>query len=386
MNLRSYITAYSSISLTVINALVILYFISVVSQFEISEKTKFTDLLLLIGLFPVFALGFPTTIVAQISREGWITESFFRKIVFYGLLLSLISFTICYLVFPKIWWLFVAAPLIFLLLCWRGYFEGKKSFWFSAGTKIIVSSGILILSSMIMTQIAFQIIFILTCGFIILVLAWRLKSLARPLTATEIPLVPFMLQSLLTISIIYVDKFFLKLTGSASSYVDFTLTHEAVYKIISLFMIFSIFHFPEINSKTFSERRRGITAYSIQIFSAFIIVIIFIYSGLCLAYLGALNLEIRKVDYWVFGAYIFPIASLYLQRMCLAFLKEKIKLLSILITLVASNIVGLTSTYLFADAFITLTVRGIIETVIFLIALLNLGLRSNLTENLNADK
>ena len=237
MNLRSYITAYSSISLTVINALVILYFISVVSQFEISEKTKFTDLLLLIGLFPVFALGFPTTIVAQISREGWITESFFRKIVFYGLLLSLISFTICYLVFPKIWWLFVAAPLIFLLLCWRGYFEGKKSFWFSAGTKIIVSSGILILSSMIMTQIAFQIIFILTCGFIILVLAWRLKSLARPLTATEIPLVPFMLQSLLTISIIYVDKFFLKLTGSASSYVDFTLTHEAVYKIISLFMI-----------------------------------------------------------------------------------------------------------------------------------------------------
>ena len=151
-------------------------------------------------------------------------------------------------------------------------------------------------------------------------------------------------------------------------------------------MIFSIFHFPDINSKSFSERRRGITAYSIQIFSAFIIVIIFIYSGLCLAYLGALNLEIRKVDYWVFGAYIFPIASLYLQRMCLAFLKEKIKLLSILITLVASNIVGLTSTYLFADAFITLTVRGIIETVIFLIALLNLGLRSNLTENLNADK
>ena len=210
-------------------------------------------MLLLVGLFPVLALGFPTIIVAQISKEGYITDKFFSKILFYGLLLSLISFNICYFIFPKIWWLFIAAPLIFLLLCWRGYFEGKKSFWSSAATKIFVSSGILILSSMIMTHVAFQFIFIPTCSFIILFLAWRLKSLTGSLVATDIPLAPFMLQSLLTLSIIYLDKFFLKLTGSASSYVDFTLSHEAIYKIISLFMIFSIFHFPEINSKTFSK-------------------------------------------------------------------------------------------------------------------------------------
>ena len=358
---------YTSGSVLVLNAVLLIIAVKYINKSDI-DKVALTDILVLVGLCNVFQFGIPVAFASTIAKHKIITTSLY-KLSIYILGLSFLALIVIgyYLVGVDIKYMAII-PVILICNNFRGISEGKGEFWLSASLKLFSSS---LLIWMIMLCYEVDTVWIL---FIIL---WTIALYLQLLQSryvvkdvdTKFNYVPFLMQSFLTFSTVYLDRLIMKVISIDLAYVNFTLTHELLFRPIGLASIFAIYHFYQLNSCNRCTVRLGVKSYALHL-----IVIAVCISGAMLfniddMYFDFSGLKIKNSDIVIGLMWFLLILSLYLQRMVLALVEYKLGLYLLIIAFSVSSLVGVLITISYQSAVYSLLSRSMVESLILAIGL-----------------
>ena len=199
---------------------------------------------------------------------------------------SLLVCTISFIFFKEVWWVSGAYPLVFIISVIRGYFEAFEKFWLSATSKLFVSSALLASASQLVINEFPPQLFVIVCIGLSVLLMFQLYRKSEYGAWQNFNLSRYSIQAVVVLSFIFMDRLLMKFVADSEPYVSFIITQEALYKIMSLFMLISVFHFPELNSASNSIRRKGLNAYKLQLLSAFFLLFIFVSTPLNQLFFG----------------------------------------------------------------------------------------------------
>ena len=370
-----YLISYSSSIITLLNASTTFWIIRL-TTISGSNGQQLAELIFLIGLFPVITLGYPMAIVAEVSRSRRLNRIIINSAYFYMFISWLIICLISFIFFIEVWWVSSAYPLVFVLSLIRGYFEALEKFWLSAIFKLLISSALLGSASyLVLREYPPQIFVILCIGMSTLIIFIFYKK-SEHAEQTNLNLFRYSIQAVVMLSFIFLDRFIMKFFADVDSYVSFIIIQEALYKIVSLFMLLSVFHFPEMNSKNISIRQKGLTASKWQLLVAFFSIIIFVLTPLNKIFFDILGINAININFFMFPALFLPIMSLLLQKYALSQLSDGM-ITIFAFTLVGSFVIGSFVTYILEDPFVSMASRGAVEVLILIYFILKKqGLRS----------
>ena len=315
-------------------------------------------------------------IVAEVSRSRRLNRIIINSAYFYMFISWLIICLISFIFFIEVWWVSSAYPLVFVLSLIRGYFEALEKFWFSAIFKLLISSALLGSASyLVLREYPPQIFVILCIGMSTFIIFLFYKK-SEHTEQKNLNLFRYSIQAVVMLSFIFLDRFIMKFFADVDAYVSFIIIQEALYKIVSLFMLLSVFHFPEMNSKNISIRQKGLTASKWQLLVAFFSIIIFVLTPLNKIFFDILGINAININFFMFPALFLPIMSLLLQKYALSQLSDGM-ITIFAFTLVGSILIGSFVTYILEDPFVSMASRGAVEVLILIYFILKKqGLRS----------
>lgn len=359
-----YFISYLSSIVTVINAGTIFWIIRLTSSTS-SNREQLAELIFLVGLFPVVALGYPTAIIAEVSRTRKLDRFIVRSAYFYMCTSSLLVCTICFIFFNEVWWVSGAYPLIFIISVIRGYFEAFEKFWLSATSKLFVSSVLLASATQLVINEFPPQLFVIVCIGLSVLLMFQLYRKSEYDAWKNFNLSRYSIQAIVVLSFIFMDRLLMKFIADSETYVAFIITQEALYKILSLFMLMSVFHFPELNSASNSIRLKGLNAYKLQLLSAFFLLLFFVFTPLNELFFGILRIEIGDTHVLMLPALFLPIMSMFLQKFALSQIANGLVRVFVY-TVAGSSAIGGVVTYILEDPIVSMASRGAIEVIILL--------------------
>lgn len=360
-----YFISYSSSLITVANAVTVLWIIRLAST-DGNNVEQLAELLFLIGLFPVITFGYPMWIVAEVSRSRILSRSIIYSAYRYLLISWLLISIILYIFFKDVWWISGAYPLVFVVSLLRGYFEAFEKFWFSAVSKLIISAILLLSASQLVIKEVRPDIFWIVCIGLSVITMLRFYKTSTSGKKTKFNVANYSIQAVFVLSFIFTDRLLMKFTADGNTYISYILMQETLYKIISLFMLMSVFHFSELNSDNESIKQKGLVAYKWQFLIACCSISIFIWSPLGNTFFQILGFNSHKVTFFMFPALLLPIMSMLLQKIILSQTSNGV--ISIFTyTIVGSTALGSATTYFLKDPVFTMATRGGIEVLILLL-------------------
>lgn len=356
-----YLISYTSSIITLVNASVIFLIIRLTSSSVYGEQLA--ELIFLVGLFPVIALGYPTLIIADVSRWRRLDKIIIYSAYRYMLTSSVLVCMISYIFFKEVWWFSSAYPVVFVVSLIRGYFEAFERFWLSACSKLFVLSVLLASASQLVLREFSPYIFVTVCiglAVLLMILLYR-KSVYTE--KRDLNLSRYSLQAVVVLSFLFMDRSLMKFIADSDSYVSFIITQEALYRIMSLFMLISVFHFPELNSENKSIRQHGLNAYKWQLLIAFFSIVIFVLTPINEIFFEILLISTDKFNLLMLPALFLPIMSMLLQKIALSQLSNDLVRVFVY-TVAVSSVVGSMATYFLQDPVASMASRGAIEALI----------------------
>jgi hypothetical protein len=196
---------------------------------------------------------------------------------------------------------------------------------------------------------------------------------SKPTQQVSVPPFQYSLQALNVLSFLFVDRLLMKFIAAPDVYVSFILVQESLYKIISAFMIISVFHFPEINSTDEGDREAGLLAYKFQALISIILIIMFSATPLSSWFFAFLGLNQVATSILLIAALFFPVCSMLLQKVTLSLPSGGMPLIFVC-TIIGSTAIGIATTYFYQNPYVSMAFRGFVE-----VFLLGFFLRSKFT-------
>lgn len=333
------------------------------------NSPQLTDIYTLIGAAQLIQFGVPVMLAAQIARHDSLSSEILKVTNRITLFVSAISLVISYMVFSNVFYVSFFIPFIVIINNYRGILEGRGAFWESFSIKLLSSSIILWILLLIQGTIAkFSLVL---CALVISVWVWRIiQQDSSNSVKNDRRILPFVIQSGLVFSLIFIDRLIIKVISVSEGYVTFVLMQEVVFRPVSIITIFATLHFQQLNSKDSAVIVRGLRNYFSQLLVAFILIIFIVQTGLVHAYLAFFDIFYDFSDALIGATWMALIFSIYLQRITLSFLSDYWSLYSLITTGILSLFFGIFLTSFFQSAVYSLLGRAMLEILVMLFFLL----------------
>lgn len=358
---------YMSASVLALNAVLLILAVRYINKSGV-DKVILTDILILLGLCNVFQFGIPVAFSSTIAKHNTIPNSLY-KLSIYILCVSLLVLIVIghYLLGVDIQYLAII-PIIVICNNFRGISEGKGEFWLSAALKLFTSALLLWL-----IMLCYQIDSIWILFTILLITALFVQFFQSTYVVKDVKItfnyIPFLIQSFMSFSTVYLDRLVMKVIAIDIQYVNFTLTQEILFRPIGLATILAAYHFYQLNSNNQQTVRLGIKSYALHLIMIAVSISLFMLFNIDDVYFKFSGLTVENYDIVIGLMWFSLIFSLYLQRMVLALVEYKFGLYLLILAFSISSLTGVLMTVNYQSAVYSFLIRSVVEVVILTIGL-----------------
>lgn len=340
---------------------------------SIENSFELIDVYVLLGLIQVLQFGVPISFSAEIARNRVLSSNSYRISIFIWVVTAVFLTIYLCIQTPSMLIYIPILMLVVLVNNYRGILEGLGKFYSSHSAKLI-SSALLFWFIIYLIRSEGIYIFSIVAFFLNFVLIYVIKG-AVNFEVSHIDdqkYLPALVQSLIPLSLLYIDRIVLRSYANPDAYINFTLMQEAIYRPIGFITIFASYHFYQISSGESKIFWLGIRFYLFHILLSLLGLGILFLLDAYEIYFSALGFELNFSNFCLLATWFLLILSAYMQRIVLSVRVSRHSILILMAACVTSSIVGALTTLYFSSAVYSLLGRAVVECCILVFGMLSI--------------